>query len=78
MKRRIGEQIENGQDESDIVVSDDEEPNEANSKHQKVLQLVRDYIIINNLGIREAFGLPEITVDHFIEFHELKAIIKRI
>ena len=78
LKRRIAKQKENGDDEYEIEVSDDEEPNEANSKHQKVLQLIRDYIIINNLGIRESFGLPDITVDHFLEFHELKAIIKRI
>ena len=51
---------------------------DQNSDVQKVLQLVRDHIIKGNLSIRQAFDLPDINVDYYLEFHEFKAMLKEI
>lgn len=52
--------------------------NEQNSDVQKVLQMIRDHIIKGNLNIREAFELPDIFSDFYLEFHEFKTMIKTI
>lgn len=49
-----------------------------NANVQKVLQLIRDHIIKNNLGIRETFNLPEMNVDIYLEIYEFKAMLKKI
>ena len=58
---------------------EEEEPmNDQNSDVQKVLQYVRDHIIKSTVGIREAFGLPEVYCDHYFEFYEFKRMLKDI
>lgn len=63
---------------SDNEEEDNKNMNDQNSDVQKVLQLIRDYIISGNLSIRAAFGLPDGFNDYYFEFHEFKTIIKEI
>ena len=44
----------------------------------KVLRILRDYIIKENLHIRDAMGIKNITSDHMVSREELKQNIKKI
>lgn len=67
------EEEETKEEQKDGVLGTDK-----NSEVQKIIQIVRDYIITKTLGIRQAFNLPDNANDVYLEFHEFKRMLKEI
>jgi hypothetical protein len=80
--------LEHNEENKSEAESDEEETKEEqkdgqmgtdkNSEVQKIIQIVRDYIITKTLGIRQAFNLPDNANDVYLEFHEFKRMLKEI
>lgn len=45
---------------------------------EKIIRILRDYIMKENLHIKAAFGIDDITTDHYIDRDKLKDQIKAI
>ena len=45
---------------------------------EKIIRILRDYIMKENLRIKAAFGIDDITTDHYIDRDKLKDQIKAI
>lgn len=73
------ERDENIQNLSDDSLNIDESRDVDNRMSgDKVLRILRDYIIKENLHIKEALSIKNITSDHMVGREELKDNIKKI